>query len=156
MKTKLQTIILSFGILLGGLSAPFLPNIFYEYFNGPPSDRLLNLSIKDISDKLVDASPFIILSLLSLVLLYKPKSASSRLRCLSGVITIFVLIFAGTFDANRSLSYSNYDVGPGLGFIYIFTIPLLYVLGYFLGWVWEMIHGVKDEPAENSADKTNK
>jgi len=153
MRTKFQVIMVALTILIGGLLAPFLPNIVYNYAFGPINERISNLPANYLANKFSETFPFLILSLFSLLLLYTPQSASPRLRRLSGIITAFIFIFAGTFDANRPLSYSHYDIGPGPGFFDFIFIPPLYVLGYFLGWLWEMIHGVKDEISGNSPDK---
>lgn len=154
MKTKLQTLYISFGILIVGLFAPFLPTILYGHIYGATSEKLSTLSPEQISNRFHDAFPFLILALFSIVLLYTPKPASLRLRRLCGIVATFVVIFIATFDLDTPVSLTNYDIGgPGMGFWGFILIPPLYVAGYFLGWLWEMIHGVKDDVTESGPEK---
>lgn len=150
MKSKSQIIFVVLGIFLSGFVVPFIPNFIYGSFGDMNGEKILNLSIATIHNKLIDGVPFYVLSVFAFAIFYFAKLGSYNLKKLMGIGATFVWLFIGTIDTNRPLGISHYDVGPGLGFVDLIFVPPLYALGYFLGWLWEMLFGVKDK-SENAS-----
>ncbi len=79
--------------------------------------------------------PYLVLSVFSGILFYSGKPENIRNRRIFGIVLSWLFLLYATWDRNRPISETHYDVSlpPSFDVVIVFV---MYPIGYFFGYLW--------------------